>query len=126
MPFPKGIAVFNKYFTNRLILPFAGWIPPLTIVNHQGRKSGRRYRTPIVAFIFENGFVFALTYGRDVDWVKNLIASGSGTLGYKGEQIDIHNIRHALYDEVKDAFPFLFRVLLNIISVEHCLIVERK
>ena len=126
MPFPKGIAVFNKYVTNRLILPFAGWIPPLTIVNHQGRKSGRRYRTPIVAFIFENGFVFALTYGRDVDWVKNLIASGSGTLGYKGEHIGIHNIRHTLYDEVKDAFPFLFRVLLNIISVEHCLIVERK
>jgi hypothetical protein len=76
--------------------------------------------------MFEDGFVFALTYGRDVDWVKNLIASDGGTLGYKGEQIGIHNIRHALYDEVKDAFPFLFRILLNIISVEHCLIVERK
>jgi deazaflavin-dependent oxidoreductase (nitroreductase family) len=126
MPIPKGIAVFNKYVTNRLILPFAGYIPPLAVVHHKGRSSDRGYRTPIMAFRFEDGFVIALTYGRDVDWVKNLVASDSGTLGYKGEKIGIHNIRHALFDDVKDEFPFWFRIPLNILSVEHCLIVERK
>jgi hypothetical protein len=125
MPIPKGIAIFNKYVTNRLVLLFAGWIPHLAIVYHIGRTSGRIYRTPILAFLFEDGFVFALTYGRDVDWVKNLIASDSGILEYKGEKIDIHNIRHASYDDMKDVFPFWFRLPLSIISVEHCIIVER-
>lgn len=126
MPIPKGIAVFNKYVTNRIILPFAGWIPQLAIVNHQGRISGRKYRTPVMAFKFGEGFLFALTYGLDVDWVKNLVASDSGTLEYKGEKISIHNVRHTSYDDVKEVFPFWFRISLNIISVEHCLIVEKK
>ena len=79
-----------------------------------------------MAFEFEDGFLFALTYGLDVDWVKNLVASDSGTLEYRGEKIGIHNIRHTSYDDVREAFPFWFRKSLNIISVEHCLIVERK
>jgi len=37
-----------------------------------------------MAFSTDVGFVFALTYGRDVDWVKNLIASDSGSLEYDG------------------------------------------
>lgn len=126
MPIPKGIAVFNKYVTNRLVLLFAGWIPNLAIVNHIGRTSDRIYRTPIMAFKFEDGFVFALTYGRDVDWVKNLIASDSGILEYKGEKIGIHNVRHTSYDDMKDVFPFWFRLPLSIISVEHCITVERN
>ena len=126
MPIPKGIAVFNKYVTNRITLPIARWIPTLAIVNHKGRISGRNYRTPIKAFEFEDGFLFALTYGLDVDWVKNLVAYDSGTLKYKGEKIGIHNIRHTSYDDMREAFPLWFRISLNIISVEHCLIVERK
>jgi len=126
MPIPKWIAVFNKYVTNRITLPIAGWIPTLAIVNHKGRNSGREYRTPVMAFEYEDGFLFALTYGLDVDWVKNLVASDSGTLEYKGEKIGIQNIRHTSYADVREAFPVWFRISLNIISVEHCLIVERK
>jgi deazaflavin-dependent oxidoreductase (nitroreductase family) len=126
MPIPKWIAVFNKYITNRITLPIAGWIPTLAIVNHKGRISGRKYRTPIMAFEFEDGFLIALTYGLDVDWVKNLVASDSGTLEYRGENIGILNIRHTSCDDVREVFPFWFRIPLNIISVEHCLIVESK
>jgi deazaflavin-dependent oxidoreductase (nitroreductase family) len=126
MPIPKGIAIFNKYVTNRITLPIAGWIPTLAIVNHQGRISGRKYRTPIMAFEFEDGFLFALTYGPDVDWVKNLVESDSGTLEYKGEKIGIQNIRHASYEDMKGAFPFWFRIPLDVFSIEHCLIVDRK
>jgi len=124
MPIPKAVAVFNKYVTNRLILLFAGWIPPLAIVNHRGRKSGRRYRTPIMAFPSEDGFVFALTYGRNVDWVKNLMVHDSGILEYKDKEIEINNIRHIKYEDVKYVFPFWIRLPLSIISVEHCIIVE--
>ena len=80
IPLDDYIAVINKHVTNRFFLLFAKWLPPFAIVNHLGRRSGRRYRTPILAFPTETGFVFVLTYGRDVDWVRNLMASDSGRL----------------------------------------------
>ena len=125
MPIPKFIATINKHVTNKIILPFARWLPPFAIVNHLGRRSGRRYRTPILAFPTETGFVFALTYGRDVDWVRNLMASDSGRLEYKGSEIPIHTIRFARYDDVLKLFPYLVRIPLKfLISVEDCLLVE--
>ena len=125
MPIPKFIATINKHVTNKIIPPFAKWLPPFAIVNHRGRRSGRRYRTPILAFPRDAGFVFALTYGPDVDWVKNLMASDGGGLEYKGEEIPIHTIRFAKYDDVRELFPYLVRIPLEfLISVEDCLLVE--
>jgi deazaflavin-dependent oxidoreductase (nitroreductase family) len=126
MPIPKVVAVFNKHVTNRLFLLFAGWIPPLAIVNHQGRNSGQSYGTPIMAIPYGEEFIFALTYGRNVDWAKNLMASDSGILEYNGEEFEIHKLRHISYEDMKDVFPIWIRLLLSIISVEHCIIAEKN
>jgi len=124
MPIPQFIATVNKHVTNRFFLLFAKWLPPFAIVNHRGRRSGRRYRTPILAFPTETGFVFALTYGPDVDWVRNLMASDNGRLEYKGDEIPIHMIRFEKYDDVRELFPYLVRLPLGLISVEDSLLVE--
>ena len=124
MPIPKYINTINKHVTNKIILPFAKWLPPFAIVNHRGRRTGRRYRTPILAFSREAGFVFALTYGPDVDWVRNLMASDSGVLEYKGRDVPIHTFRFAKYDDVRELFPYHVRLPLSLISVEDCLLVE--
>lgn len=126
MPIPKFVAGINKHVTNRLFNLFAGWLAPLAIVHHRGRRSGRMYRTPIMAFPTETGLVFALTYGRDVDWVKNLMASDGGRLKRKGGEIPIHGIRFAKLRDVKEFFPFLVRLPLDFISVEDCLLVEAR
>jgi hypothetical protein len=67
MPIPKSITHFNKHITNRFFISFAGWIPPFAIIEHYGRKSSHQYETPILAFPTRGGYVFALTYGRNVD-----------------------------------------------------------
>jgi deazaflavin-dependent oxidoreductase (nitroreductase family) len=54
---------------------FVPWAPGFGLVIHQGRKSGREYRTPVNIFRRRDGFVFALTYSSDVDWVKNVLAA---------------------------------------------------
>jgi deazaflavin-dependent oxidoreductase (nitroreductase family) len=126
MPLPKSIAILNKHITNRFFLLFAGWIPPLAMVKHRGRTSGRYYRTPIMAFPTDNGYVFALTYGKGVDWVKNLLASNSGGLKYNGADNLIHSIHFASYEDVKDVFPVFVRQFLRILSVNDCLITEKK
>jgi hypothetical protein len=124
MPIPKEVAVFNKYVANRFFLLFAGSIPPFAIVNHRGRKSSRSYRTPILGFPTMTGFIFALTYGRNVDWVKNLIASDGGILEYKGEETPICEIQICKMDDVKEIFPYWIRLSLSIISIEDCVLVE--
>jgi deazaflavin-dependent oxidoreductase (nitroreductase family) len=124
MPFPKSIAKFNKHVTNRLFLLFAGRLSPFAIVNHKGRRSGRGYRTPILAFPTEAGFVFALTYGRDVDWVRNLLAADGGTLRRKGEDVPIHGVRVVGYEDVEHLLPSWIKRSLARISLEDCMLVE--
>ncbi len=45
-----------------------------------GPKSGRLYRIPINLFRRPGGYRFALTYGADTDWVKNVLAAGGCTI----------------------------------------------
>jgi deazaflavin-dependent oxidoreductase (nitroreductase family) len=73
------LARFNR-LPNRLIRTFAGWLPPLAVVVHRGRRSGRRYRTPVAAFRLDDGYVISLPYGPDRDWVRNVLTAGSCTL----------------------------------------------
>src|SRR5512137_948773 len=105
MPIPKQITIFNKHITNRFFILFAGWIPPLAVVEHRGRVSGRQYKTPILAFPISNGYVFALTYGRNVDWANNLQALRRGVLKYNGNADPIYSPRHISIEEVKEKFP---------------------
>jgi deazaflavin-dependent oxidoreductase (nitroreductase family) len=126
MPIPKSITRFNKYVTNRFLLLFAGWIPPLAIIEHRGRRSGRPYRTPVLAFPIANGYVFALTYGRNVDWVRNLRSSDQGILLYDGETVQIHCFQLVRYEAVRERYPGIVRLFLGVIRVVDCLIAEKR
>ena len=84
MPLPDRLATFNRSVTNRIVRTFAGHLPWFAIVVHRGRKSGRIYRTPVNAFGIDDGFVIALTYGPDRDWVKNVLAAGRCGLIVRG------------------------------------------
>ena len=126
MPFPKTLARFNKHVTNRFILLFAGWFPPLATLIHHGRFSGCKYNTPILAFPTGHGFVFALTYGRDVDWVKNLFAAGRGIIEYGGSEFPLISFRFISFDEVNAVFPLPVLFLLRLLSVKDCLLAEKQ
>jgi deazaflavin-dependent oxidoreductase (nitroreductase family) len=125
MPIPKFITGFNKHVTNKIILIFAGWLPPFAVISHVGRRSGRVYRTPVLAFKSGEGYVVALTYGRDVDWVKNLLAAGRGEVERGGLKEPVSSIRIASYGDEGDLFPLWVRLLLSLISVKDCLHMEK-
>ena len=80
MHFPYIMRRVNRVFTNPVLGSIAWLMPPLAIVHHVGRKSGRRYRTPVVAFRKGKVIVVPMTYGRDVDWGRNLVAAGGGEI----------------------------------------------
>jgi deazaflavin-dependent oxidoreductase (nitroreductase family) len=76
MPAPRWVARANKIGLKRFTKYIAPWAPGWGVVVHRGRKSGRTFRTPLWVFRRPNGFVIALTYGPETDWVRNVLAAG--------------------------------------------------
>ncbi len=84
MPIPKQVARWNKAGLNRVARRIAPWMPGLGVVVHRGRRSGLAYRTPVEVFQARDGFIIALTYGADTDWLRNVQAAGGGELRTRG------------------------------------------
>jgi deazaflavin-dependent oxidoreductase (nitroreductase family) len=112
MPAPRSLARFNKRFTNRLTSKVAGYLPGFAIVSHVGRKSGRIYHTPVNAFRADGGYIIALTYGAQSDWVKNVLAAGSCELQTRGRRVRLFD-PHIVTDESKGWAPLPVRLILN-------------
>lgn len=114
MPFPKVIARLNRRTVNPAMLRFAGNVRPFAIVTHRGRQSGAEHRTPVFAFPTANGFVIALTYGCDVDWVKNVSAAGECQLLYRRRSIPAHSPTFIDRGEGMAHMPGLIRLILRL------------
>ena len=56
-----------------------------SVIRHVGRTSGRPYETPVQAVATDDGFVIALPYGPNTDWLKNILVSGSATIVHEGD-----------------------------------------
>ena len=93
MSFPAWLPAFNRRVTNRITGTFAGRVAPFAIVSHTGRTSGRQYRTPIMAFPTATGFVMALTYGAQTDWIRNVEAAGGCALTWRQRVVQLTNPR---------------------------------
>ena len=91
MPAPRNVARFNRRYWNPLFLRVAGHLPWFAILSHEGRKSGRVYRTPVNAFGTDGGYIIALTYGQESDWVKNVLAAGGCELLTRGRRVRLRN-----------------------------------
>lgn len=84
MPLPAWLARFNRMVSNPVLGPAAARLPYCGVIVHRGRRSGRLYRTPVNAFPVDEGFVVALTYGRETDWVRNVLAAGGCEMVHRG------------------------------------------
>ncbi len=123
MPLPASLARFNTKVTNRITTPFARHLPGFGIVVHQGRRSGRTYQNPVNAFRRPDGFVFALTYGRDPDWVRNVLAAGSAALVTRGHEQRVTNPR-IVNDPTRSAVPAPVRPILGALGVDDFMLVD--
>ena len=72
----RWVAAFNLAVTNQITSRFAARLPGFGILTHVGRKSGRVYRTPVNVFRAPEEFLIALTYGRESEWVRNVVSAG--------------------------------------------------
>ena len=114
MHLPRFMRSVNRVFTNPLMGTFAWLVPPLAIVRHVGRKSGKPYRTPVVAFRSSAGFVVPMTYGRDVDWARNITSAGGCEIVQMGERWRLHNPRIVGFKAAETHLPAMARSWLRI------------
>src|SRR4029077_11052582 len=113
----RWLAKINIAFTNRITSHFAGWLPGFGILTHVGRRSGKVYRTPVNVFRAANGFIVALTYSSQSEWVKNVLAAGGCELKTRGNKYHLSS-PHVVRDPTRQRFPIPVRIVLRIVGAD--------
>lgn len=89
MRVPRVVARFNRRITNPVARSVAGWAPTLGILEHVGRNSGKKYRTPLTIFNTRDGYVILIGYGVESNWVQNVLAGGATTIRKHGKTVGV-------------------------------------
>jgi deazaflavin-dependent oxidoreductase (nitroreductase family) len=110
------MAHFNRQVLNHLTRPFARHLPGFGIIIHRGRRSGRIYETPVNVFRSSDGYVVALTYGADADWVRNVVTAGVCDLITRDRRMRVV-VSHIQHDEQLLPVPAMVRPILRLIHV---------
>jgi deazaflavin-dependent oxidoreductase (nitroreductase family) len=105
---------------NPLVLRVAGrrHMPVLGVVHHRGRKSGRRYATPLgVRPTADGGFVVPLTFSDASQWYRNILAAGGCVITYLGADHALG--RPTVVDRAAagQAYPRYERLALRLIGI---------
>lgn len=111
---------FNRRWTNPTAIRYlrAGqrW-SPYALVHHTGRRSGRRYTTPVIAARVSGGFLIPLAYGVTVDWYRNLCAASGGKLQWQGKTYRIGAPRIQDAALAVGAFPLVWQLPLRLYAI---------
>ncbi len=124
MPLPRRLAKFNRVVTNRVLGPLARYLPGFAIVSHVGRRSGHTYRTPVNIFRRGDGYVIALTYGPDSEWVRNVLAAGGADIETRGRRLHVVDPEVAR-DPARSLVPKPVRVPLRLANVDEFMLLKR-
>jgi deazaflavin-dependent oxidoreductase (nitroreductase family) len=103
-----------KSLSNRLFLKVSGRsVRAYSIVRHVGRTSGREYRNPVSAYPLGDGFVIAVLYGTQSQWVRNVMAAGRFVLRTKGRDFPLVRPEIIPPERALAAFPPWQRTMLK-------------
>ena len=116
MPIPKVVGQWNRVGLNPVTKRIAPWMPGLGVIVHRGRRSGKVYETPVNVFASRGGYVLALTYGTETDWVKNVLAAGGCELRTRGQVFHLTAPR-LFHDENRRDIRPLERHVLRVLGV---------
>jgi deazaflavin-dependent oxidoreductase (nitroreductase family) len=125
MPLPRALARFNRRVTNRVLGPLAHVIPPFAEVQHRGRRSGRTYKTPVWAFTTERGYVVALTYGPNTEWVRNVLSTGGCRIKNPSGEFPLGKARLLKGSEGLALMPVPLHPVLRMLRVTDYLALDR-
>jgi deazaflavin-dependent oxidoreductase (nitroreductase family) len=121
---PRPPLAVIRPFTTHVFNPFSRlfvrWLPGFGILGYRGRRSGKAYRTPMNVFRHGDDWVFALTYGSDVQWAKNVLAAGEAVLEIRRRTIRLVD-PELIVDPERRLMPFPVRQVLGVMRVSEFL-----
>jgi deazaflavin-dependent oxidoreductase (nitroreductase family) len=125
-PVLRAVRRMNRAFWNPRAMETAGTPGAYaSVIRHVGRTSGRPYETPVGAVATDAGFVIALPYGTQADWLKNVLAYGSATIVDEGETHAVDHPEVVPLTVTAAAFPSSDQRSLRLFGVDQCLQVRR-
>jgi deazaflavin-dependent oxidoreductase (nitroreductase family) len=125
MPLPHWLTRVNLAFGNRLLAPFTAYLPGFGVLEHVGRSSGTVRQTPLT--IFRRGpdrYVIALTYGTEVQWLRNVLAAGECRVRTRGHWVPFIEPRR-FRDPARRQVPRAVRPILALLGVTEFLELRR-
>ncbi len=96
-----------------------------SIVRHVGRTTGRPYETPVQAVATDDGFVIALPYGLNTDWLKNVLAGRSATVVHEGSTYEVDQPEVVPMSVAASRFTAKDQRTHRLFRVEHALLVRQ-
>lgn len=115
----------NKRYINPLMLKIAGRRPfPQAIIHHVGRKSRQSYTTPVVVVPIDHGFAIPLTYGTEVDWCRNILASGNCTLQWQDATYKLVDPEIVAIAPVISQFSPVQQAIFRMLKIEYTLTMQ--
>ena len=76
----------NKHVTNPVQKLWAPRLRHMAVIEHAGRKSGKSYQTPVMAFVEDGALSVVLNYGAQSDWVRNVQSAGYAVVVHQGKR----------------------------------------
>jgi deazaflavin-dependent oxidoreductase (nitroreductase family) len=114
---PRWLASLNLHFSNVFMRPIAARLPWFGVLEHVGRTSGTVRRTAIMVFRRRPArWVMALTYGTDVEWLRNVEEAGGCRLLSRGRWVDLVEPRR-FRDASRSSVPLIVRPVLALLRV---------
>jgi hypothetical protein len=86
----RTLARFNRRVTTPTLRGLTGRIPGYANVVHTGRRTGQRYRTPVGITLRHNEIHIAVNYGRQSDWIQNVLSAKQLILEHRGRTLTLH------------------------------------
>ena len=123
MPLPRALGRFNVRVTNRILGPIVVYVPGFRRVVHVGRRTGRVYRSPVMLFRTGDSAVFAMTYGPDTDWARNVPATGSCRFESARGALSLADPR-VVHDGSRRLVPLLVRPVLWLLRASHFIVMR--
>lgn len=111
---------------NPWVLRVAGRVPPFVVLHHVGRRSGKEYTTPLVAFAArpeqEILAVLPLPWGSGTDWARNTMSSGTVRLTRGGSEFLVKDVHAVPTYEAAAWLSSVPSMLLSAAGIEDCLV----
>ena len=102
-----------------------GWIGIWGTVEHVGRRSGIRYRTPVAVLSSGNQLIVPVPFGGATQWVRNVLAAGGCVVRWKGHDTPVTEARLAEWPEVRLLSPRVVRPIIRLAGIRTFLVARR-